>query len=83
MKTVPPEFAATFISLAQSMQYLATVASPLLGTFLADHIGLAGGLWVSAGFRLAGVPLFMRPDRVAGRRVPEAVKGASAEDLIR
>ena len=58
MKTVPPEHSATFVSLAQSLQYLSTVASPLVGAFLADHIGLGGGLLVSAALRLIGFGLF-------------------------
>lgn len=63
MKTVPPEYSATFVSLAQSMQYLSTVIAPLLGTTLADTIGLGGALWVSAGLRLLGFFLFLLPDR--------------------
>ena len=31
MKTVPPEYSATFVSLAQSLQYVSMVASPLVG----------------------------------------------------
>lgn len=54
MKTVPPEQTATFVSLAQSLQYLSGVVAPLAGTFLADHIGLGGALLVSAALRLAG-----------------------------
>jgi Na+/melibiose symporter-like transporter len=60
MKTVPPEYSATFVSLAQSLQYVSTVASPLAGTFLADHIGIGGGLLVSAALRLIGFALFAR-----------------------
>jgi hypothetical protein len=78
MKTVPPEYTATFVSLAQSMQYLATVASPLVGTLLADQIGLGGALLASAGLRLVGVLLFMLPDRAASRPAPEAVTAAPA-----
>jgi MFS family permease len=63
MKTVPPAYTATFVSLAQSLQYLSMVASPLVGTFLADHIGLGGGLLVSTAIRLLGVILFMRDSR--------------------
>jgi predicted MFS family arabinose efflux permease len=58
MKTVPPEYGATFVSLAQSLQYLSTVASPLIGTVLADQIGLGGALLVSAALRLMGFGLF-------------------------
>jgi MFS family permease len=58
MKTVPVEYSATFVSLAQSMQYLSTIASPLIGTYLAGIIGLAGALLVSAGVRFSGFALF-------------------------
>jgi MFS family permease len=63
MKTVPSEYSATFVSLAQSMQYLSAMIAPLLGTFLADRIGLGGALLVSAGLRLLGFALFLKPDR--------------------
>jgi hypothetical protein len=62
MKTVPPEYGATFVSLAQSMQYLSAIVAPLIGTWLADSIGLGGALWVSAGLRLVGFVLFLRKD---------------------
>ena len=62
MKTVPPEYSATFVALAQSMQYLATIIAPLLGTWLANFIGLGGALWLSAGLRLLGFLLFLRRD---------------------
>lgn len=58
MKTVPPEYSATFVSLAQSMQYLAGIASPLIGTALAGWIGLSGALLVSSALRLGGFGLF-------------------------
>ncbi len=70
MKTVPPEYGATFVSLAQSMQYLSAIVAPLVGTLLADSIGLGGALWVSAGLRLVGFLLFLRKD------APAIVKGA-------
>jgi hypothetical protein len=62
MKTVPAEYSATFVSLSQSMQYLSMIAAPLLGTWLADYIGLGGALWLSAGLRLLGFLLFLKPD---------------------
>lgn len=65
MKTVPPEYGATFVSLAQSMQYLSAIVAPLVGTWLADWIGLGGALWVSAGLRLLGFILFLRKDAPA------------------
>lgn len=66
MKTVPAEYSATFVSLAQSMQYLSMILAPLLGTWLANYIGLGGALWLSAGLRLLGFLLFLKPD-IRGR----------------
>jgi MFS family permease len=63
MKTVPPEYGATFVSLAQSLQYFSAIIAPLVGTWLADSIGLGGALWVSAGLRVLGFLLFLVPDR--------------------
>jgi len=62
MKTVPPEYGAMFVSLAQSMQYLSMILAPLLGTWLAGYIGLGGALLLSAGLRLLGFLLFLRRD---------------------
>lgn len=62
MKTVPPQYSATFVSLVHSMQYLSAIVAPLLGTWLADWIGLGGALWVSAGLRLVGFLLFLKKD---------------------
>jgi len=62
MKTVPAEYSATFVSWAQSMQYMSMILAPLLGTWLADYIGLGGALWLSAGLRLFGFLLFLKPD---------------------
>jgi len=60
MKTVPAEYSATFVSLAQSMQYLSTIIAPLFGTWIANYIGLGGALWLSAGLRLIGFLLFLK-----------------------
>ena len=38
-----------------------------LGTWLADTIGLSAGLLVSAGLRLVGFLLFLKPDRLKGK----------------
>jgi len=58
MRTVPPKYSATFVSLAQSMEYLSRVAAPLAGTLLADQIGLGGALRVKAALRLLGFAMF-------------------------
>ena len=58
MKTVPPEYSATFVSLAQSLQHLSAIFSPLIGTWLASQIGLSGALLVAAAVRFSGFALF-------------------------
>lgn len=58
MKTVPVEYSATFVSLAQSLNYLPSILAPLFGTWLADMIGLPAALMISSGIRLAGFALF-------------------------
>jgi len=65
MKTVPVEYSATFVSLAQSLQYTSSMLSPLIGAWLASLIGLSGALLVSAAICLAGFLLFAfwRPAR--------------------
>ena len=63
MKTVPPEYSATFVSFSQSLQYVSAIIAPTVGTWLADIIGLGGALWVSAGLRIFGFLLFLIPDR--------------------
>ncbi len=58
MKTFPARYSATFVAVAQSLQYVSTVAAPLVGTLLADYIGLSGALIVSGVLRLMGFALF-------------------------
>jgi MFS family permease len=59
LKTIPAEYSATFVSLAQMIQYLSTIFAPLVGTWLADYIGLGGALAASAILRLLGFILFL------------------------
>ena len=58
MKTVPIDYSATFVALAQSLTFLAAILGPLTGTWLSDQIGLSGALMVSTGIRLSGFLLF-------------------------
>jgi Na+/melibiose symporter-like transporter len=62
MKTVPADYGASFVSIAQSMQYLSTILAPLVGTWLANYIGLDGALWLSAGLRFLGFLFFLKKD---------------------
>lgn len=72
MRTVPPRYSATFVSLSQSSQNLATVAAPLLGTLLADQIGLGNALLLSGLLRLLGFGLFAW-DKKTGQ-IPSGVR---------
>ncbi len=58
MKRVPADRSPTFVSLAQALQYFSTLVTPLLGTFLADQLGIPGALLVGAAVRLAGFAAF-------------------------
>jgi hypothetical protein len=68
MKTVPAQSSATFVSIAQSLQYVPAVAAPLLGTVLADHVGIRVALVVGAVLQLSGFGLFAWRKRDSERR---------------
>jgi predicted MFS family arabinose efflux permease len=63
MKTIPPRYSPTFVSLAQSIQYLSAILAPLVGTYLSEHIGLSSALLFSAAVRFIGFILFFRKDK--------------------
>jgi hypothetical protein len=63
MKTVPVEYSATFVALAQSLEHLSRVVAPLAGTTLGDQIGLSGALLTGAGLCFVGFALFVIPSR--------------------
>jgi MFS family permease len=63
LKTIPEGYSATFVSLAQSMQYLSIIIAPMVGTFLSSYIGLGGALWLSTVLRLLGFLLFLRREQ--------------------
>ena len=58
MKTIPVSYSATFVSFAQSIQYLSTIIAPLVGTMIGDVLGLSIALMISAAIRLIGFGLF-------------------------
>ena len=66
MKTVPPDQTPLFVSIAQSLQYMSAIAAPLIGTLLADYIGLGGALLASAALRALAFLLFVRGSGVGG-----------------
>ncbi len=63
MRTIPPQYSATFVSLAQSIQYLSAILAPMLGTLLAAETSIGTALLISAGLRLVGFLLFAIPFR--------------------
>jgi len=63
LKTIPDGYGATFVSLAQSMQYLSAIIAPLAGTLVANYIDLGGALWVSAFLRLLGFFFFLQREK--------------------
>lgn len=79
MRTVPPKYSATFVSLAQSTQYLITVAAPIVGTMLADQIGLSGALIVSGILRLIAFGLFSLPSRPAPAEIMQEQFGGAGK----
>lgn len=58
-RTVPMEYSATFVSLAQSFQYLSSFIAPLLGSALAGWIGIGPALLIAGLIRLTGSFLFL------------------------
>ncbi len=66
MKTIPVKYSPTFVSLAQSIQYLSSILAPLAGTFIAEHVGLSTALLCSAALRFVGFLLFFRQDKRSG-----------------
>jgi hypothetical protein len=58
MRNIPPESNIAFISIAQTFQYTASIAGPLLGTFLADHIGAGNAMLIGASLRFISFALF-------------------------
>ncbi|MBI9049085.1 MAG: MFS transporter [Anaerolineaceae bacterium] len=63
MRSVPVKESIPYISLATSIQYIGTIAGPLLGSFLAEQFSLSTALFVAAGIRaVAFLLFFFRPD---------------------
>ena len=71
MNVIPPDYSALFVGMAQSIQYLAAIASPLIGSFLADQFSLQVGLFVAAGLRLVGSILFFGKKKKVKISAPE------------
>lgn len=63
MRRIPDDRSAIFVSFAQSLQYLSTIFSPIIGSTLANYIGLPTALLISAAIRLSAFFLFFIEER--------------------
>jgi MFS family permease len=78
MKTIPLRYSPTFVSLAQSLQYLSAVLAPLVGTFLATSLGLNFALFFSTVVRLIGFVFFARQGHSNGKLSSTKIDQTSA-----
>lgn len=58
MRTVPEDYSATFVAVAQVVQYVASILAPFLGTVLAEWLGFSTALVISGSLSLVGFLLF-------------------------
>jgi len=74
MKTIPSEQSASFISVAQTIQFLATMVAPFISTVIANSIGIVYALMIAAGVQFAGFIFFLidKGYQEAVEKVPEA-----------
>jgi len=74
MKTIPTEQNASFISVAQTIQFLATMVAPFISTILANSIGIVYALMIAAAVQFAGFIFFLADKgyQEAVETVPEA-----------
>jgi MFS family permease len=79
MKRVPVEYSASFVALAQELQYISSMVAPVLGTSLADWLGLPVALWIGGGVQLLGFLLFATMDRSKNSVVMEGAELADSQ----
>ncbi len=60
LNTVPAEHQASYIGMYQTTVYIATFMAPLIGTALADGVGIVPALIVGTVLRLAGAGMMAR-----------------------
>lgn len=76
LATCPPQQQAMYIGLYQTTNNVAIFFAPLLGTLLADSIGIVPALLIGAGLRFAGFVLFYVFD--VGRKRPAPAEPEAA-----
>ena len=60
MRTVPDKYSATFVAVAQVVQYVAAMLAPFLGTALAEWFGFPVAFIASGALSLIGFALFLQ-----------------------
>jgi predicted MFS family arabinose efflux permease len=81
LATAPPTHQTTYIGVHHTFNNMAIFFAPLVGTFLADQIGIVPALLISAVVRFAGFALFYLL-RV-GEPVPRSVEATSEMAPVR
>jgi MFS family permease len=74
LSTFPAEYSATFVGVAQSIQYFSTIFSPLIGSALADSLGVGPALVIAGILRLSGFGLFAIGKAGSSREVKPLAK---------
>lgn len=82
MKTIPHRYSPTFVSLAQSIQYISAILAPLVSTYIAEHTGLTSSLLFSTGVRLVGFVLFARKDHRTAKLNTPTLNTTSAKSPL-
>jgi predicted MFS family arabinose efflux permease len=59
LRTIPRQYSATFVSLAQSLQHFSSIAAPLIGSWISDSFSPGTALLVSGLIRLFAFFLFL------------------------
>lgn len=59
LKTVPQEYSAIFVSIAQNIEYFSMIISPIIGSIFASLYGIGVGLLIGGVIRLIGFFLFL------------------------
>lgn len=59
LKRIPVAYSATFVAVAQSLQYMSMIAAPLLAPWISELIGVGPALVIAGGFNFIGFILFL------------------------
>ena len=63
MKRIPEEYSASFVAAGQGLQYMSSIAAPLMAAWLGDSLGFGPALIISGVVGLMGFVLFLVENR--------------------